>query len=361
MVRIKKAYTVFLCSFIASCSFLLMGCSSESNKIAAYNSAENIAKDSKAVVRSESGKVLYNPSQKYGSLWQSDLFAPERFKLKVKLSKAEKKEADYLALSFESHMERGKYFMHYLLSELKARNLPAELAAIPLVESGFKQRARSSANAHGPWQFTRRTGKSFGLTVTSRYDEFYDFIASTNASLTYLEHLYQALDKNWDLAIVAYNQGEFGVKKSIRRAKAAGVKKINASTIPLTKTARTYLARVRCYADILQHPERYGVEHPKVSDHAAFKHIEIAGTVTSMKEVAKLSGVDLETLQHLNAGYLTDSLKTGEDHGLLIPVENVTRLEHAIAMIYPEGRTQLAEQHNDSVVTRGKTQDVAAR
>lgn len=399
MGLMKKAYTVFFCSILASLA-LLTGCSSENNSSKhAYNDSVGVAKSQdlaaadrassstegtssedkqdKApltiaaanVVKNESGAVLYNPNEKYGSLWKSDLFNDSRFKLKIKLTASEKKEAKILARSFESHMERGKYFMHYLLSELKARDLPAELAAIPLVESGFKLRAKSHANAHGPWQFTRRTGKSFGLTVTSSYDEFYDFIASTEASLTYLEHLYQALDKDWELAFVAYNQGEFGVKKSIRRAKAAGVTKINARTIPLTKTARTYLARVRCYADILHHPEAYGVEHPEVPAHAAFKRVGVAGSVTSMKEVAKITGVDIETLKHLNAGYLTDSLKTNKDHGLLVPVENVLKLETAIAMMQPKGQTQLAEQPSSSTrqpidpnatsITRGQTQDVA--
>ncbi len=414
---IKQAFTVLFCSLLAS-GALLVGCSSENNSDKRYDEAVGVAKtqpqteekaaasssaasadasasapsaaaqvsDASApaplqisannVVKNDSGKVLYNPNKKYGSLWESELFSDQRFQLKIKLSASEQKEAKILARSFESHMERGKYFMHYLLSELKARNLPAELAAIPLVESGFKLRAKSHANAHGPWQFTRRTGKSFGLTVTSSYDEFYDFIASTEASLTYLEHLYQALDQDWELAFVAYNQGEFGVKKSIRRAKAAGVKKINAQTIPLTKTARTYLSRVRCYADILHHPESYGVKHPEVSDHAAFKRIELAGTVNSMKEVAKLSGVDLETLKHLNAGYLTDSLKTNKDHGLLVPVENVLKLETAIAMLSPKdtANQRLADQGaahgsgaadqrtinpNANGITRGTTQDVA--
>ena len=389
MGSIKKAYTVFFCSILTSWA-LLVGCSSEnhSDKLsyddsvgvakseAAPAAAEPVAETTAAaapeaaeqpqaqltitannVVKTESGTVLYNPNKKYGSLWESDLFDDSRFKLKIKLNAEEKKEAKILARSFEAHMERGKYFMHYLLSELKARNLPAELAAIPLVESGFKLRAKSHANAHGPWQFTRRTGKSFGLTVTSSYDEFYDFIASTEASLTYLEHLYNALDHDWELAFVAYNQGEFGVKKSIRRAKAAGVTKINARTIPLTKTAQTYLARVRCYADILHHPESYNVKHPEVDDRAAFKRVELAGTVNSMKKVAELSGVDLETLQHLNAGYLTDSLKTNKDYGLLVPVENVLKLETALALMQPKGTSQLAEQPSSTNNTRRPTID----
>ena len=45
---------------------------------------------------------------------------------------------------------------------------------------------------------------------------------------------------------------------------------------------------------------------------------------------AELSGVKITTLQHLNAGYLTDSLKTQHQYGLLVPIENVKRLERAL-------------------------------
>ena len=120
-------------------------------------------------------------------------------------------------------MKSSTLFMHYLLSELKKRNLPLELAALPLLESGFNPRAKSHAGAHGPWQFIRSTGKTYGLERSSNYDEFYDFIESTDASLKFLQHLYNACNKNWYLAIAAYNQGEFAVKKAISRAKKSGV------------------------------------------------------------------------------------------------------------------------------------------
>lgn len=277
---------------------------------------------------------LYDPSREYGSLWNSELFNEERFKLKIKLNAREQKEAKKLARSFETHMERATLFMHYLLSELKRRNLPAELAALPLVESGFKTRAVSHAGARGPWQFTRQTGRSYGLKVSSNYDEFYDFIASTNASLTYLEHLYNELNHNWDLAIAAYNQGEFGVKRAIRRALSAGVAKneLSRDNVPLSNHAQLYIRRFRAYAAILQNPEAFGVEHPEIENHVAFKRVKIAGRINSMRRAAQLAGVDLDVLRHLNAGYLSDSLTSDRQRGLLVPIEHAARLEKALGI-----------------------------
>ncbi len=274
-------------------------------------------------------KLLKNDQS---SLWNSELFNDSLFTLDIKLNAKEKKEAHRLARSFEDHMENSAFFMYHLLSELQKRNMPIELAALPLVESGFNMRARSHAGAHGPWQFIRSTGKAYGLERTKNYDEFYDFVASTDASLRYLDHLYRECGNNWDLAIAAYNQGEFGIKSAIRRAKAAGATEINADTVRLSAGARTYITRFHAYADILKDPEKYGVKRPEIKNRPAFKRVQIAGRVNSMKQASKLSGVELSTLRHLNAGYLSDSLQSNKPRGLLVPIENVRRLEKAIGI-----------------------------
>lgn len=229
-------------------------------------------------------------------------------------------------------MENSSLFMYHLLTELKERNLPIELAALPLVESGFNPRAKSLAGARGPWQFIRSTGRAYGLESTKNYDEFYDFIESTDASLRYLDHLYQECGKNWDFAIAAYNQGEFAVKRAIRRAREAGVTNLNMDTVKLSAGARAYVARFHAYADLLRNPEKYGVSRPEIKNRPAFKRVQVAGRINSMKQASKLSGVELSTLQHLNAGYLSDSLNSNKPRALLVPVENASRLEKAIGI-----------------------------
>ena len=265
-----------------------------------------------------------------GSLWNSELFNPSRFTLNIKLTPAEKKEASLVVRSFEAHMRTGALFMHHLLTELKKRNLPVELVALPLLESGYKQRARSHAGAKGPWRFIHATGKSYGLKTSSDYDEFYDFIRSTDASLRYLTHLYNELHHNWDLAIAAYNQGEFTIKRAIRKAKKSGITTYNMNTLKLSNHARLYVRRFHAYADILRSPEKYRVKLPQLQNRPAFKQVQVAGKLNSMKKAAELAGVKVSTLKHLNAGYLTDSLRTKQQYGLLVPIENASKLERAL-------------------------------
>ena len=169
--------------------------------------------------------------------------------------------------------------------------------AIPLIESGLNPHVRSSAGAHGPWQFMRSTGKSLGLKRTGNYDELYDFIATTEASLDYLKYLYGELENNWDMVAAAYNQGEFGVKKAIRQAKSRGVTDFNVKTVKLTKSAQTYIKRFHAFAAMLKNPEKYDVDLPEIKNRPAFKRVEVAGRLNSMKKAAELSGTNLQTLR----------------------------------------------------------------
>jgi membrane-bound lytic murein transglycosylase D len=91
--------------------------------------------------------------------------------------------------------------------------LPAELAYLPLVESAFNVRARSSAGAVGMWQFMPETGKKF-LRITDTVDERRDPFASTRAAARLLGENRKLLG-NWPLAVTAYNHGTEGIFRAI--------------------------------------------------------------------------------------------------------------------------------------------------
>ena len=110
--------------------------------------------------------------------------------------------------------KRAHLFLHYIYEELRKRNLPTELALLPAVESSFDPYAYSPAGAAGLWQFTRSTGRAFGLEENWWYSQRRDFKTSTRAALDYLEQLY-ARYENWELALAAYNAGPSRVDRAI--------------------------------------------------------------------------------------------------------------------------------------------------
>ncbi|MDD1613831.1 MAG: transglycosylase SLT domain-containing protein, partial [Methylococcaceae bacterium] len=111
--------------------------------------------------------------------------------------------------------QRAEPYLHHILDEIEAKNIPGELALLPVVESAFVPDAYSKADASGLWQFVPATGKEYGLQQNDWYDGRRDVYASTKAATTYLKELSENFDGDWLLALASYNCGKGRVKKSI--------------------------------------------------------------------------------------------------------------------------------------------------
>lgn len=117
----------------------------------------------------------------------------------------------------ENFLEGLKVSGRYLAQMQKIfrdEGLPAELAYLPLVESSFNIRARSSVGALGMWQFMPETGKKF-MRIDSTIDERRDPMASTRGAARLLKENYRLFD-NWPLAVTAYNHGTEGIFRGIK-------------------------------------------------------------------------------------------------------------------------------------------------
>lgn len=96
-------------------------------------------------------------------------------------------------------------------------NMPLELKYLAIVESALSPSARSRVGAQGLWQFMYRTGKMYGLNVTSYTDDRMNPYKATVAACEYMTDLYE-LYGDWNLVLAAYNSGPGNVNKAIRRA-----------------------------------------------------------------------------------------------------------------------------------------------
>ncbi|MGN0903484.1 MAG: lytic transglycosylase domain-containing protein, partial [Succinivibrio sp.] len=260
------------------------------------------------------------------SVWDTELGDKSRFTMDLKLTPKEKQIAKKFARSVITSLKRNDVYVHYLLSKLKENNAPVEIAAIPLVESGLNPNVQHGG-AHGPWQYMRATGNSLGLRKSGNYDGVYDFFASTDAGIKYMNKLYSDLG-DWELAVIAYNYGEYGVKKAVARMKKQGVENINPENLPVSRSSKNYLMRFKAFADILRNPEEYGVKLPEIKNRPAFRKVDVAGRISTLNEAAKLSGARIEILKKLNSGYRTDRID--EHHGINMPIEQADNLENAL-------------------------------
>jgi membrane-bound lytic murein transglycosylase D len=95
--------------------------------------------------------------------------------------------------------------------------IPVELKYLAIIESKLKTDARSGVGAVGVWQFMPTTAKTYGLKITSKYDERQHMWKSSVAAAKYLTFLY-GMFEDWLLVIAAYNSGPGHVLNAIKKS-----------------------------------------------------------------------------------------------------------------------------------------------
>jgi hypothetical protein len=88
---------------------------------------------------------------------------------------------------------RLEQYLGYIFQRVVDRDLPGEIALLPIVESALDPYAFSPGGAAGLWQFISATGRRFGLQRNWWYDGRRDPVAATEAALDFLEYLNRRL------------------------------------------------------------------------------------------------------------------------------------------------------------------------
>jgi len=243
---------------------------------------------------------------------------------------------DYLGRVFE----RAERYLYYIASELEARQMPLELALLPIVESAFDPFAYSHGRAAGLWQIIPGTGRRLGLKQNWWYDARRDVLESTRAALDYLEAMHEQFNGDWLLAVAGYNSGEGNVARAIKRARDAGTPTDFwhiRSNLPVE--TRTYVPRLLAIAALVADPDAHGIDLPEIANDPYFAVVNTGGQI-DMALAAELAEISTDRLYELNPGVNRWATDPDGPHRLVLPVSDVLAFTAGLAQLGERERVE---------------------
>ena len=227
-------------------------------------------------------------------------------------------------------------YIYHIVTEIKKRKLPGELALIPMIESSYDPFAYSGAGAAGLWQLMPGTGTDLGLKQDWWYDGRRSIGPSTNAALTYLAYLHNFFNGDWVLAFAAYDSGEGTMARIIKNSGQTGPK-IRFWSLPVPQETKAYIPRVLALAEVIQNPQRYRVQLPDIPHAPYFEEVNI-GSQIDLNHAAKLAGISYRDLIKLNPGFNRWATAPYRPYKLLIPADRVEDFSRNLANVPEDQR-----------------------
>ncbi len=225
--------------------------------------------------------------------------------------------------------DRAQPYLYHIIAKLKERNMPLDLALLPIVESAYHPFAYSPSHASGIWQFIPATGKRYGMKQNWWYDGRRDIIAATDGALDYLESLHKRFDGNWFHALAAYNAGEGNVEKAIRRNEKAG-KKTDFWSLRLPRETRSYVPSLLAVAEVLKNQTKYNISFKSIPNQPHFESIATHSQI-DLATVASLSDLTMDEVYTLNPGFNRWATDPNGPHRILVPFDKAADFKQKLA------------------------------
>jgi len=215
-------------------------------------------------------------------------------------------------------MERARPWLYDIVNEIERRDLPGELALLPVVESAYDPFAYSHGRASGTWQFVVATAQSHGIEINDWYDGRRDVYASTRAALGYLDQLSQRFDGDWNLALAAYNGGQGRVGRAIASNQRAN-RPTDWRSLTLPRETKAYIPKLHGLSCLFSSAQDYGLTLPSWPHRPVVEKIALNGP-TDVVVLSALLGLDVAELIALNPGLNRHITSPTGPHHLIVPV-----------------------------------------
>ena len=250
---------------------------------------------------------------------------------------------------------RAQRYMYYIAEQIDVRDIPGELALLPIVESAFDPFAYSHGRASGVWQFIPSTGRDFGLKQDWWSDGRRDIRASTIGALKYLEALQREFKGDWLLALASYNTGAGNVRKAIRKNKRLG-KPTDFWSLDLPRETRAYVPKLIALAQLIKYPEKNGITLKPLINKPYFANVDTGGQI-DLSQLAEVAETPLDEIYKLNPGFNRWATNPSGPHEVLIPIEKKEIYLENIAKLPKNARMKWQRyqvKSGDSLITIAK-------
>lgn len=230
-------------------------------------------------------------------------------------------------------VNRSRPYMYHIANEVKKRNMPAEAALLPFIESAFVTKAKSHVGASGLWQFMPATGRHYGLEKTPVYDGRHDVYAATDAALNYLQYLY-GLFGDWPLAFAAYNWGEGNVGRAVNRARAQGLEPTY-ENLRMPDETRNYVPKLLAVRNIIANPQSFGISIGDIDNKPYFQAVEPDRPIDN-EAIARLACITQSELLALNPAFNVPAFIPKNKRKLLLPAANAQTFQRNYRAANPD-------------------------
>ena len=206
--------------------------------------------------------------------------------------------------------------------------MPEDLKYIALVESALRPHAGSRKGAVGFWQFTRSTGRNYGLKIDSEKDERRNIFKSTDAAIEYLKYLYKTFG-SWTLAAAAYNMGETRLKKLIKKYDTKNFWALSKKE-DFPRETRDYIPKLMAALLIAKAPQLYDFSKVKTLEPYSYESFHVPGG-TDLQNMATRLNINPSQLKRLNPELVHGFVpKFVNSHRIRIPPGMTTKVSKYI-------------------------------
>ena len=215
-------------------------------------------------------------------------------------------------------VERSRRYLYYIVIEVEKRNMPLEIALLPMIESAYNPMAYSRSRASGIWQFIPSTGKLYGLKQNWWFDERRDVVAATEGALDYLQKLYAEFG-DWYLALAAYNWGEGAVHRAIAYNEKHH-KPTDYLSLKMPGETRNYVPKLQAVKNIVRDPARYDLVLGDMPDAPYFTVVRTSKKM-DVKVAAELAEMPLDDFLSLNPQHNRPVIAGADEATILLPYD----------------------------------------